>query len=152
MTSYLLDTNVWLALTISGHVHHDAAVAWFDELDQSNAAHFCRATQQSYLRLLTTAAFADAMAIEVQTNEQAWAAYAALEADDRVAGVAAEPAALEQQWRRYALRGQSSPKLWMDAYLAAFARRHGSVLVTTDRAFAQFTGVDIEILSDRARA
>jgi predicted nucleic acid-binding protein len=34
----------------------------------------------------------------------------------------------------------------MDAYLAAFARAGGHRLVTTDRAFRQFSGVDLVLL------
>ncbi len=42
--------------------------------------------------------------------------------------------------------GTASPKLWMDAYMAAFARASGYRLVTTDAAFAQFDGLDLVLL------
>lgn len=50
----LCDTNVWLALALSGHAHHHAARAWLDTIDQPGVIHFCRATQQSFLRLRWT--------------------------------------------------------------------------------------------------
>ena len=39
-----------------------------------------------------------------------------------------------------------SPRVWMDAYLAAFARAEGCTLVTTDGAFKQFEGLDFLVL------
>jgi predicted nucleic acid-binding protein len=41
-----------------------------------------------------------------------------------------------------------SPKLWMDAYLAAFALQSGHRLVTTDRDFRQFKGLDLFLLGE----
>lgn len=41
----------------------------------------------------------------------------------------------------------ASPKLWMDAYLAAFARSAGYTLVTTDAAFTQFADLDLRLLT-----
>lgn len=56
MTAQLCDVNVWLALALSGHAQHSAARQWFDSIDGSGEVLFCRATQQSLLRLLTNAA------------------------------------------------------------------------------------------------
>jgi predicted nucleic acid-binding protein len=80
------------------------------------------------------------------SNRQSWAAYEALLADDRIVFRSEEPAGLEAQWRRLALRETASPKLWMDAYLAAFALAGGYRMVTTDTAFKQFGGLDLELL------
>jgi len=57
-----------------------------------------------------------------------------------------EPPGLEGQWTSFALRASASPKLWMDAYLAAFARAGGYRMVTTDVAFRQFPGLDVLVL------
>ena len=43
-------------------------------------------------------------------------------ADERIAFQSREPARLESLWRQLASRDTASPKLWMDAYLAGFAR------------------------------
>ncbi len=59
---------------------------------------------------------------------------------------AEEPAGLEVRWKQFALRVTASPKIWMDAYLAGFARAGGFRMVTTDAAFEQFTGLDLELL------
>jgi predicted nucleic acid-binding protein len=66
--------------------------------------------------------------------------------DDRVSLRIEEPSGVEPRWRRLALRDQPSPKLWMDAYLAAFALAGGYRMVTTDRAFRQFPELDLLVL------
>jgi predicted nucleic acid-binding protein len=52
MTSYLIDINVWLALTWDGHPHHDVAGVWFESIDEATLL-FCRITMLGLLRLLT---------------------------------------------------------------------------------------------------
>lgn len=68
-------------------------------------------------------------------------------ADDRIVLRSDEPAGLEAHWRTYAARESASPKLWMDAYLAAFAISDGYRMVTTDTAYRQFEGLDLHLLS-----
>ena len=140
------DSNVWLALALSGHHHHRVAVDWFATVTAPSAVCFCRATQQSFLRLLTNASVLHQYGNPPLTNRQAWTAYERLLADDRIVLRPEEPAGLETRWKRLALRETASPKLWMDAYLAGFALAGGYRLVTTDTAFAQFRGLDLELL------
>lgn len=142
----LCDSNVWLALALSRHVHHQAARRWFDHQSEPGSILFCRATQQTFLRLLTSASVLGAYGNPPLTNRQAWEAYEALRADDRIAFRSEEPTGLEALWRRYAVRGTASPKLWMDAYLAAFAAAGGYRMVTTDAAFEQFGDVELELV------
>jgi predicted nucleic acid-binding protein len=51
----LCDSNVWLALALSKHLHHSATREWFEAVEEAASICFCRATQQSFLRLLTNA-------------------------------------------------------------------------------------------------
>ncbi len=146
MSAHLCDGNVWLALALSGHVHHDAARTWLDSIDEPASVTFCRATQQTFLRLLTNTAVLAPYGNEPLTNIAAWEAYRALIADDRIVLRADEPAGLEAHWRTFACRDTASPKLWMDAYLAAFAMSDGYRMVTTDTAFRQFEGLDLLLL------
>lgn len=106
---------------------------------------FCRATQQTFLRLLTNSAVLAPYGNRPLTNSQAWKAYEAFIADHRIALRLDEPAEVESHWKRLAARNSASPKLWMDAYLAAFAIAAGLRLVTTDSAFRQF-GVGLNLL------
>jgi len=50
-SGYLLDSNVWVALTFDTHPAHRAASEAFLLATEHRPAAFCRATQQSYLRL-----------------------------------------------------------------------------------------------------
>ena len=143
---HLCDSNVWLALALSKHAHHAAARDWLDTNDEPGSVLFCRATQQSFLRLLTNASVLRPYGNPPLTNRQAWKAYEALLADDRIVLRAEEPAALEKRWTELALRDDASPKLWMDAYLAGFALAAGLRMITTDAAFRQFKGLDLELL------
>jgi predicted nucleic acid-binding protein len=81
------------------------------------------------------------------SNREAWAAYEALLADDRVMLRADEPPGIEARWRELTLRDTASPKLWMDAYLAAFSISAGYRMVTTDAAFGQFPGLDLVLVA-----
>jgi predicted nucleic acid-binding protein len=82
------------------------------------------------------------------TNEVAWAAYDRLVADYRITYESEEPMGLEALWRDYATRTTASPNLWMDSYLAAFARAGGYRFVTADGAFRQYSGLDLHLLTD----
>lgn len=137
----LCDANVWLALALSKHVHHSTARRWFDSVAEEGAVLFCRATQQSLLRLLTNASVLAPYGNEALTNAQAWATYEAFAEDDRVALRVEEPLEIESRWKQLAARETASPKLWMDAYLAAFATAAGLRLVTTDHGFRQFSAL-----------
>ena len=143
----LVDTSVWVALIVDNHQFNAVTRAWLAEREQSATAAFCRAIQQSLLRLLTTAAVFPPHE-RPMTNAQAWAAYHALVADERVS-FAEEPAGVEAVWERLASRRRASPKLWMDAYLAAFAIAGGYQFVTTDRGFRQHEGLDLLVLTER---
>lgn len=141
----LADNNVWLALALSKHESHLATRAWLGKRAPKEVV-FCRATQQSFLRLLTTSAVLAPYGIPPLTNRAAWSAYQGFCADERTAW-AEEPRGLESHWKKFSERLKPSPKLWMDAYLAAFAIAGGYQLVTTDKAFKQFIGLDLLVLS-----
>jgi toxin-antitoxin system PIN domain toxin len=143
----LADSNVWLALALSKHEFHLAARNWLAECRPSEAL-FCRATQQSLLRLLTTAAVMIPYHISPLSNNKAWSFYERLRANKRISW-ADEPDGLEPHWRKLAANAKPSPKLWMDSYLAAFALAGGHRLVTSDKAFKQFNGLDLQLLSSK---
>jgi toxin-antitoxin system PIN domain toxin len=142
----LCDSNVWLALALSRHVHHESARAWLATIEEPQSVAFCRATQQSFLRLLTNASVLRPYGNPPLTNRQAWEAYESFVADERIVLTTEEPPGLNALWKRLALRDTASPKLWMDAYLAGFAIGGGYRMVTTDTAFSQFKGLDLEVV------
>ena len=73
------------------------------------------------------------MGSDVRKMPEAWDLWDKVCADDRVAYLA-EPEAIEPEFRRQSRLGTSSPKVWADSYLLAFATVAGLKLVTFDRA------------------
>jgi toxin-antitoxin system PIN domain toxin len=126
------DVNVWIALNSEVHAHHATAKRWYDSLPTSTTIVFCRQTQLGLFRILTTAAV---MGQEVQTQLQCWRIYDQWISTGQVAW-ADEPGNLEAELRALTAGAVSSPKTWMDAYLAAFAEAANLALVTFDRALA----------------
>lgn len=141
----LADSNVWLALVLSAHEHHLQVSTWLSRLTAEEEVAFCRMTELALLRLLTTRAVLSPYGNPPLTNVQALELYDGLLADARVT-FAQEPSGLETHWKGLAHVPSSSPKLWMDAYLAAFAIAGGHQLVTIDAAFTQFQGLDLVLL------
>jgi len=138
----LPDVNIWLALALSGHSHHQAARTWLDGQEAQDSIFFCRSTQQGLVRLLTTNEVLACYGIPPLTNRAAWAVVESFMEDDRIA-FANEPDGVEDAWKSLAIRDTNSPKLWMDAWLAAFARCARFQMITTDKAFTQFKGLDL---------
>jgi toxin-antitoxin system PIN domain toxin len=126
------DVNVWVALTYGGHEHHSAARTWFDALDMDARICFCRFTQISLLRLLTTPAVMGAD--EVMTQVEAWEAYEHWKRDDRVLFLD-EPPNVETAFRNLTRQNRPNARNWADAYLAAFATVSAMKFVTFDRDF-----------------
>jgi len=124
------DTNVWLSLVWGRHSHAEFAHGWFERAAQEQFF-FCRFTQLSLLRLLTTESV---MGPDVKTMMAAWHVYDQCCADERIAFLP-EPEALDARLRGFSQSRRASPKLWADAYLAAFASTAGLKLVTFDKAF-----------------
>jgi toxin-antitoxin system PIN domain toxin len=137
----LCDANVLLALCHERHVHHDIALAWLNDQERRSVV-LCRATQTTLLRLLTTRAV---LGNDVCTLSQAWKIYDEILADERFA-FANEPPGVELVWREYTRPDSVSPKLWQDAYLAAFAAQAGMELVTFDQGFRQFQDLTVMLL------
>jgi len=138
----LPDVNVWLALTFDSHVHHPAAKVWFDALSVQICL-FCRMTQQGFLRLASNH---KVFGVHALTMHQAWEQYDLFRSDPCVS-YAGEPVNLEAHWRRFTEGQTFSPKVWNDAYLAAFAQAGGFELVSFDKGLAQYTGVQCRILA-----
>ena len=147
MSARLFDTNLWVAVAFQRHPFHERASGTLRAATSTAPAVFCRATQQSFLRLLTTPALQSVYGADGLTNSDAWVALDALSALPQVQW-RDEPPGLMPVWRGLAQRETASPKLWMDAYLAAFAVTGGMTMVTLDRDFRQFEphGLQLELV------
>jgi uncharacterized protein len=128
-TLNFLDANVWLALVWNRHVHSERATLWFEQAGEQQFF-FCRFTQLTVLRLLTTEQI---MGRDAKSMSQAWDLWDRLWADSRIAFLP-EPDDLEKEFRSRSRLASPSPKVWADAYLLAFASVAGLKLVTFDGA------------------
>lgn len=141
---FLPDINFWLAFNLPAHAHH-ARVKDRATNVQDPQLFFCRYTQQGLLRLSTTTAITAPYGQTPLANNAALERLDLLLGDPRIL-FAQEPEGLYGQWSTYAAVATSSPKLRMDAYLAAFAVAGGYRLVTTDKGFKQFKGLNALVL------
>jgi uncharacterized protein len=141
---WLLDSNVWAALTIDRHEHHGKALQWFDEAPEDRSTCFCRMTQNSFLRLISSARIFREDAV---SNREAIAIYSRFRSDPRI-GWIDEPPGLESVWLNAATHRSPSPKRWMDAYLFAYAFLSGAEIVSFDRGFRQYQteGLKLKLL------
>jgi toxin-antitoxin system PIN domain toxin len=135
MLPYLLDINVWLALTWDVHPHHTRATKWFGSLEAARVRFlFCRFTMLGFLRLLTNR---QVMGESTITVGEAVALYDRWLEDPRV------ELAPERQGVEMALRQSlaefaklNATKAVADCYLVAFAAAYDATLVTLDRDLA----------------
>ena len=84
------------------------------------------------------------MGSDVKTMSEAWTLWDKVCADDRIA-LLDEPEAIEPEFRRFSAQRSSSPKVWADAYLVAFAAVAGLKLVTFDRGL-RVPGAEVHVL------
>lgn len=149
MPGFLFDTNVWVALTFRAHPAHRLAREAFARASADRPACFCRSTEQSVLRLLTLGTLQRAYASEHFTNRVVAETLRQQQSDDRVNVIDREPAGTRELWLDLAARDTASPKVWMDAYLAAVAICGDLTLVTLDGDFKVWRtkGLVLELLA-----
>jgi uncharacterized protein len=141
-TLNFLEANVWLALIWSRHIHSEKARSWFEQASNNNDEQFffCRFTQLTVLRLLTTD---QVMGKNTKTMSEAWSLWDRIWADTRIVFLP-EPDDLEKEFRSRSRLSSRSPKVWVDSYLLAFAAVAGLKFVTFDRALHR--GADVLVL------
>lgn len=137
MPGYLFDTSVWLAAIFTTHPFHSVAQRYLQQATPAEPAVFCRSTQQSFLRLASTPALLKAYGATGLTNQDALVALRALMALPQVYE-REEPPGTPALWHRLASHNLPSPKIWMDAYLAAFAISGELHLVSLDQDFKKY--------------
>lgn len=140
--AYLADTNFLIALLHARHAFSERAVAWEDSLDEPSSVLLCRVAQMGALRILTNPAW---LKEDVLAAAAIWDAWDLLLTDSRFSQVQ-EPARLEEEWRLLTEAYEVGRCAETDSYFAAFARAGGHRLLTFDRGFRQFEGLDVEIL------
>jgi uncharacterized protein len=141
MTPCLADVNVLLALVVRQHEHHKVAGRWFERLSADEAG-LCRFVQLGLIRLLGNR---NIMGDDALAPGAGWNLVGELLQDERVV-FTPEPEGLDAVLPSLLAIQGSAGKLVSDAYLAAFAIAGSRRLVTLDRGFQQFKGLDVELL------
>ena len=139
----LVDVNVLVALLYEGHAHNVAAFAWLDGMSGTGSVALCRVAQIGALRIMTNRSVLREDAI---APREFWRGWDRMSDDDRFSLVA-EPPTIEPVWREVARALPSGAVADTDVFLAAFARAGDHTLVTFDRGFRRFRGLQLELLS-----
>jgi len=139
---YLLDVNVLFPLLLSRHSHRERAVEWFGSTNADEAG-LCRVTRLGALRLLCTH---QVMGPDVLLPKAALKALEAFEADERIT-LPPEPQGIDAVLQKLVAKCATTPNLWTDAYLAAFAQSTELQLVTFDWGFSKFSGLNFHLLA-----
>ncbi len=138
---YLADVNIWVNAVSGVQPYFDKANQWLEQRTDGEVL-FCRFTMLALLRLLTNQHAMRGFPLDAQ---QAWAIYERLREDPRT-GFLEEPENLETEYGRLLPARALSGADWTDYYLAAFALKSGSTLVTFDRGFQRFKALKLHLL------
>ncbi|TVP79642.1 MAG: PIN domain-containing protein [Puniceicoccaceae bacterium] len=135
---YLVDTNVWIAFNFERHPHNAQAVEFIQGCSAKSPALFSRAVENSTLRLMSNPSVCLAYNSPPMTNQQAVTVLNDWQSHDHIDCLDAEPKDTRALWLELASIPSASPKVWMDAYLAAFAIRANQPYATLDSDFRRF--------------
>ena len=141
----LCDVSFLLPLCHGQHEHHLSARNHLEGVAASGELVVCRISQLGLLRLLSNPVV---MGSRACATEQAWQVYDTMMSDDRFS-FRDEPVGLETKLRELTQGFPFAPKLWQDAYLAAFAITARLGLVTFDSGFQKYKGMNCVVLSSR---
>jgi toxin-antitoxin system PIN domain toxin len=140
----LPDVNVWLALTLPDHPHHDLAQSYWRGVGPRRVA-FCQITAHGFLRQISD----PRVAVQAPaTADQGWAALKRLRALPEVT-YATETVATHAIIEDWVARSVFTPRMWTDAQLGAIAKAYGYRLITLDRDFLRFPGLDVLLLEPK---
>jgi toxin-antitoxin system PIN domain toxin len=132
---------VLLALAVEAHVHHGRARAYW-EAEAAPFCALCRITELAFLRHLTNRSI---MNDQVLSPSAAWKKLQQFLSLPEIKWLP-EPPGVDERLSEFCNLGRTSPNLWTDAYLAAFAHCADLRLVTFDHGFSRFKGLDLRVL------
>jgi hypothetical protein len=132
----LPDLNVWLALAVQEHPHHGVATRYWQEAAARRVC-FCRVTMLGLTRLLTQPKLMGQGVLGLRNAHDTYKRFAALAEVDFC------PESADCEFVLDKLVTAATPaRLATDAYLAAFAMSQGLRLVSFDKDFSRFEGLD----------
>ena len=133
----LPDLNVWLALACPGHSHHHPAVHYWEQ-QAAEQVLFCTVTALGLVRLVCQP---NLMGAAVKTAGDASALLEAFCLQPGVSMAMAEQGGWDV-FHQLLRSGELPARLCTDAYLAALAIANGWRLVSFDRDFERFEGLE----------
>ena len=137
MPGFLFDSNLWVALAFASHPFHDRVGEQLRQSSPSCPVCRIRATEISAFRLITTPAIHKAFGVPHFSNKEAIDYLTSLFQKTGCVEIE-EPEGTRELWLRLANAESASPKVWMDAYLAAVSIHGGLDFITLDTDFECF--------------
>ena len=128
----LPDANVWLALADENHVHHERALAYWQNESSPEIA-FCRVTMLAFLRLSTH----PKVLSRPLSPMEAWDVYQRYRVEARV-GFLEDSPEVDVEFMALSRRAGFPRHLWTDSYLAALARFRNGRIISFDADFKTF--------------
>lgn len=123
---------------VADHPHHSQVKAALSQRDSESPAVFCRATEQSYLRSVITPKLFAYYRADSMTNSRTIRNFSDFLSQLPIISLHEKPADMRALWPKMAAHERPSPKVWMVAYLAAFAISEKLSLTTLDSYFTAF--------------
>ena len=145
MPGFLFDSNIWVALTFASHPFHDRAGEQVKQSSADRPIYRVRATELSTYRLITTPVIHRAFGVPSFSNTEAISFLSSLFQKTGSLEIQ-EPRGTRELWLRLAGTESASPKIWMDAYLAAVSIRGGFDFVTLDGDFTRFSSDGLAVV------
>jgi len=143
---YIVDTSVWIAGSFESHPYFPVANSFLAGPQRADTVWLARVVENSFLRLLTTAALCRGYDSPMISNSQAVEILGKWRSLPHIRCIDAEPEGTRELWLELAAIPSASPKVWMDAYLAAFAIRAGLPFATLDADFLRFQAAGLQLL------
>jgi toxin-antitoxin system PIN domain toxin len=136
MRTYLLDTNILLALAWPNHIHHEEVSGWFRE---KGADHFrtCPLTQTGFVRISSNPKF----------TAEAVSPFEALDLLRRICALPGHqfwPDDLSLEAAPATVSRLGGYRQVTDAYLLALAISHEGILATLDKGIAAVAGNNLD--------
>jgi uncharacterized protein len=138
----IADVNVFLPMLLPAHPSHPTALEWFNAQPDSSVG-WCLPIQLGVLRLLCNPRV---MGRDALAPIRALDVWAALGANPRLTEISRVPLEHDSHLRRLLANRDPSSNIWTDAWLAALAISLSCEMVTFDRGFRAFEGVELRLL------
>lgn len=134
--------NLWVYAFRPDSPLHDKARAELEEGSRSGEPYlFCGHVATSFLRLVTN----PRIFVEPSDLAEAWTFVDELQSRDRAVTVDVDPMAWGV-FKHLCLASGAAGNAIPDAFLASIAIRHGATLVTADRGFERYRGLECRFL------